>query len=133
GVEVVAQKLADPRFYHMDTALCPLTGGELIYIPSAFTSAGRAAIEARVAPEQRIAVSEDDAVRLAANTVCVGNDLVMPACGERLRADLDERGYRVHVAPLPSFLRSGGAAFCLTLRLDRTSDAASPANDAAVA
>jgi N-dimethylarginine dimethylaminohydrolase len=133
GVEVVAQQLADPRFYHMDTALCPLTGGELIYIPSAFTSVGRAAIEARVAPEQRIAVGEDDAVRLAANTVCVGNDLVMPACGGRLRADLEERGYRVHVAQLPSFLRSGGAAFCLTLRLDRASGAASPANDAAVA
>jgi hypothetical protein len=43
---------------------------------------------------------------------------VLSGCGERLRADLEERGYRVVVTPLRSFLRSGGAAFCLTLRLD---------------
>jgi N-dimethylarginine dimethylaminohydrolase len=42
----------------------------------------------------------------------------MSDCGERLRAELAERGYRVVTTPLPSFLRSGGSAFCLTLRLD---------------
>jgi ornithine--oxo-acid transaminase len=34
---------------------------------------------------------------------------------------LEGRGYRVVTSPLQSFLRSGGAAFCLTLRLDRRS------------
>jgi arginine dihydrolase len=121
GTELVALELADPRFYHMDTALCPLPGGELMYVPGAFTAAGRAAIEARVGPQDRIEVLERDAVRLAANTVCVGDDLVMPACGTALRGKLEARGYRVRVTPLPSFLRSGGAAFCLTLRLDRRS------------
>jgi N-dimethylarginine dimethylaminohydrolase len=133
ATDVVALELADPRFYHMDTALCPLSGGELLYIPGAFTDTGRAAIAARVAPEERIAVEEKDAVRLAANTVCVGNVLVMPACGPRLRAILTERGYRVEVNPLPAFLRSGGAAFCLTLRLDRRSGAVSAERDVAVA
>jgi N-dimethylarginine dimethylaminohydrolase len=123
GVDVVALELADPRFYHMDTALCPLSGGEFLYIPGAFTAAGRAEIEARVKPDDRIAVPDKDAVRLAANTVCVGTDLVMPACGAQLRRALEARGYRIHVTPLPSFLRSGGAAFCLTLRLDRRSGA----------
>jgi hypothetical protein len=47
----------------------------------------------------------------------------MPGCGDDLRAALEARGYRVVVVPLPEFLRSGGAAFCLTLRLDRRSDA----------
>jgi len=133
GAEVVALELADPRFYHMDTALGPLPGGELMYIPDAFTAAGRAAIEARVSPQDRIAIAEKDATRLAANTVCLGADLVMPACGARLRARLEERGYRIHVVPLPSFLRSGGAAFCLTLRLDRRSGEPSAAQDVAVA
>jgi N-dimethylarginine dimethylaminohydrolase len=131
GVDVVALELADPRFYHMDTALCPLSGGELMYVPGAFTVAGRAAIAARVAPADRIEVGEDDAIKLAANTVCVGNDLVMPGCGPRLQARLQERGYRVRVTPLPAFLRSGGAAFCLTLRLDRRSG--EPAANVAVA
>ncbi len=133
ATDVVALELSDPRFYHMDTALCPLSGGELLYIPDAFTDLGRAAIAARVAPEQRIAVDEKDAVRLAANTVCVGNVLVMPACSPQLRAILSERGYRVEVTPLPAFLRSGGAAFCLTLRLDRRLSAVGAEQDAAVA
>src|SRR5215831_11961880 len=30
--EVVALELADPRFYHMDTALAPLPGGEVMYL-----------------------------------------------------------------------------------------------------
>jgi N-dimethylarginine dimethylaminohydrolase len=127
AADAVALELADPRFYHMDTALCPLSGGELLYIAGAFTDAGRATIAARVAPEERIAV------RLAANTVCVGNVLVMPACSPRLRAVLAERGYRVEVKPLPAFLRSGGAAFCLTLRLDRRLGAVGAEQDAAVA
>jgi len=42
----------------------------------------------------------------------------MSACGPRLRAELEGRGYLVVTVPLGSFLRSGGAAFCLTLRLD---------------
>jgi hypothetical protein len=36
-----------------------------------------------------------------------------------LRAQLRARGYEVVTTPLSSFLRSGGSAFCLTLRLDR--------------
>jgi N-dimethylarginine dimethylaminohydrolase len=133
GVEVVALELVDPRFYHMDTALGALPGGELMYIAGAFSEAGRALIEARVPAQDRIAIAEEDAVELAANTVSIGSDLVMPACGARLRADLEHRGYRVHVVPLPSFLRSGGAAFCLTLRLDRRSGDTGAIQDAAVA
>jgi N-dimethylarginine dimethylaminohydrolase len=115
---VVALELADARYYHMDTALAPLPGGEVMYVPGAFTDAGRAAIRERVGSSALIAVGDTDAERLAANAVCLGNTLVMSDCGERLRAELAERGYRVVTTPLPSFLRSGGSAFCLTLRLD---------------
>ena len=123
GIEVAALELADPRFYHMDTALCPLTNGEVIYVPSAFTPAGRAVIAERIAADQRIELSADDARKLAANAVCIGTDVILSACSERLRATLAERGYHVIATPLGSFLRSGGSAFCLTLRLDRRSTA----------
>ena len=39
-------------------------------------------------------------------------------CSEPLRELLVARGYRVHVVPLGSFNRSGGAAYCLTLKLN---------------
>jgi N-dimethylarginine dimethylaminohydrolase len=121
AVETVALELADPRFYHLDTALCPLPRGEVMFVPEAFTPAGVAMIRELVEPSDRIEVPPSDSVSLAANTVALGDTLVMPACGEELRAKLAERGYRALVVPLPSFLRSGGAAFCLTLRLDRVS------------
>jgi N-dimethylarginine dimethylaminohydrolase len=124
GIEVVALELCDPRFYHMDTALCPLPGGEVLYFPGAFTAAGRAAIADRVPADKRIEIRESEACGLSANAVCVGDTLVMAACSKRLRAQLAEHGYQAAVVPLGAFLRSGGAAFCLTLRLDRTSAAA---------
>jgi N-dimethylarginine dimethylaminohydrolase len=121
GREVVALDLADPSFYHMDTALAPLPNGEVMYFPGAFTADGLKAIRARVAPKRRIEIMLEDAVKLAANAVCIGNTLVMAGASEPLRATLAARGYEVAVTPLSAFLRSGGAAFCLTLRLDRQS------------
>jgi len=121
GQDTVALELADPRFYHMDTALSPLPRGEVMYLPEAFTAEGLAEIRARVAPPHRIELNIADGCRLAANAVCLGDTIVMSDASARLRAELEERGYRVATTPLPSFLRSGGSAFCLTLRLDRQS------------
>jgi N-dimethylarginine dimethylaminohydrolase len=133
GVDVVAIELVDPRFYHLDTAMCPLSGGEVIYVPGAFSSASRDDFEALVSPDQRIEVSLEDACRLSANAVCLDRTLLLSGCSDRLRAQLEERGYRVIEVPLASFLRSGGAAFCLTLRLDWRSQQGASLDDAAAA
>jgi N-dimethylarginine dimethylaminohydrolase len=122
GVPAITLELADPRFYHMDTALCPLPHGEVLYVPQAFTRHGLAFLRDLVEPTLRIEVDAEDASRLAANAVCIGNTIVVSGCGERLRGELTERGYHVVTTPLESFLRSGGSAFCLTLRLDRSSN-----------
>jgi N-dimethylarginine dimethylaminohydrolase len=105
-----------------------------MYLPSAFTAAANAAIRERVAPQARIEITSEDGRRFAANAVGLGETLIMSGCGRRLHAELNERGYDVVTTPLPSFLRSGGSAFCLTLRLDRRSvPLAAVARDAAVA
>jgi N-dimethylarginine dimethylaminohydrolase len=119
GVDVVALALADPRFYHLDTALSPLPRGEVVYLPQAFTPEACTAIRDRVDRDRRIEISAADASLLAANAVALGDAIVMAHdASEGLRAMLRERGYRVVGTPLGSFRRSGGAAFCLTLRLD---------------
>jgi N-dimethylarginine dimethylaminohydrolase len=51
----------------------------------------------------------------------VDRTVIVSGAGERLCAELTARGYRVVKTPLTAFLRSGGSAFCLTLRLDRKS------------
>jgi N-dimethylarginine dimethylaminohydrolase len=121
GVDVVALELADPRFYHMDTALCPLPRGEVMYFPGGFTAPGLAAIRARVEPALRIELDAEDAGRLAANAVCLGDAIVLSRCSSGLRWRLEQRGYGVVETPLGSFQRGGGSAFCLTLQLDRVS------------
>ena len=117
GIPTMALELVDPRYYHLDTALCLLSGGDAIYHPGAFSDEGRAQLKA-VIGDKLIEAPAEDAGALAVNGVCVGRDVVMCACSARLRAELEARGYRVHVVPLGSFNRSGGAAWCLTLELN---------------
>jgi len=124
GVACVPLELADPSFYHLDTALCALPCGGVIYHPGTFTEDARAAIELRVAPSDRIALDPDDAALFAANAVCFGRVIVMSSCSGELRRALEQRGYTVIETPLHAFMRSGGSACCLTLRLDHASDVA---------
>ena len=123
GAGCVPLDLADPSFYHLDTAFCPLPCGSIIYYPGAFTSGARAAIEQQVAPADRIALDPADTARFAANAVCFGRVLVLSSCSGTLRGSLEQRGYAVVTTPLDTFLRSGGSACCLTLRLDARSRA----------
>jgi N-dimethylarginine dimethylaminohydrolase len=121
GVRAVALPLADPRFYHLDTAFCALPCGAVIYYPGAFTAEGLKAIHEAVAPVERIALEPADAELFAANAVCFGNTIVLSSAGDALRSRLAERGYAVIATPLDAFQKSGGSACCLTLRLDHKS------------
>jgi N-dimethylarginine dimethylaminohydrolase len=116
--------LADPYFYHLDTAFCALPTGDVLYYPAAFTPAAVDIIHAHVAPAQRIALSRADAVRFAANAVCIDRVVMVSSCSAPLKRTLEMRGYTVAKTPLDAFLRSGGSACCLTLRLDHVSGAA---------
>jgi N-dimethylarginine dimethylaminohydrolase len=121
---VVPLELATPEFYHLDTCFCPLSGGEVLYFPPAFTAQGRAAIAEHVAPDLRIEATDEDAAAFCVNAVNIGRTIVMAHPPERLRKRLEARGYRVVGVDLSPFMLSGGAAYCMTLRLDRTSAAA---------
>jgi N-dimethylarginine dimethylaminohydrolase len=129
SVQCLTLALADPSFYHLDTAFCALPCGSVIYYPAAFTPAALATIHERVAPGDRIELHHADATRFAANAVSLDRSLVLSSCSETLRSDLEQRGYAVVETPLHAFLRSGGSACCLTLRLDHrssTREAGSP-------
>jgi N-dimethylarginine dimethylaminohydrolase len=116
-VDTVSLELVDPRYYHLDTCLCVLSGGEVLYHPGAFTEEGREQIEF-LARGRLIAAPAEDAAHLGVDLVCIGRDVVMCHCSPQLREQLKAHGYRVHVVALGSFTRSGGAACCLTLQLN---------------
>ncbi|HEU0202200.1 MAG TPA: arginine deiminase-related protein [Burkholderiaceae bacterium] len=126
GVPAVALELIDPRFYHLDTCFCVLSRGEVVAYRPAFSATSWAVIEELIGRDRLIEAVDDDAFHLAVNSVCLGDDVVLCHASTGLREQLTQRGYRPHIVPLDSFNRSGGAAYCLTLRLDTLTSAAAP-------
>lgn len=117
GREVVSLRLASPYYYHLDTCMCPLAGGYLVYYPAAFDELARAEIERRVPAHKRIAVSEADAQQFACNMVNIGRHVIMNRASGALRARLEQSGFDVNEVDLSEFLKSGGSAKCLTLKV----------------
>jgi N-dimethylarginine dimethylaminohydrolase len=116
GREVLPLELINTYFYHLDTCFCPLAPGEAIYYPAAFDRYGQKVLETYI--PNLLAVSEDEAKRFGCNAVVVGKQVVLNTGCERLAADLQAWGYQPHATELDEFLKAGGSAKCLTLRLD---------------
>ncbi len=116
-IEVLSLRLMDERFYHLDTCFCPLSGGYLLYYPPAFDAYSNRVIEMRVPPEKRIAIEEADAVTFACNAVNIDSVVVMNKASDNLKGRLTAAGFQVIETPLTEFLKAGGAAKCLTLRV----------------
>jgi len=116
-VEVVSLRLVDPCFYHLDTCFCPVFGGYVMYFSAAFDAASLARIEAHYAAEKRIPVGEADALRFACNAINVGRTIVLNEISSGLHDQLQALGFRVVQVRLSEFLKAGGAAKCLALRL----------------
>ncbi|MGL5941571.1 MAG: TIGR00300 family protein [Waterburya sp.] len=117
-IEVLSLRLIDDRFYHLDTCFCPLAGGYLLYYPAAFDSYSNHVIEKRVPAEKRIAIAETDAVNFACNAVNVEQSVVMNKASDNLKQRLGDVGFTVIETPLTEFLKAGGGAKCLTLRIN---------------
>ncbi len=117
-VEVVSLQLIDTRFYHLDTCFCPLLDDQVMYYPAAFDEPSLQALEARISPENRIIVAEEDAVHFACNAVLVGRLLFMNHAGPELTQLLEQKGYTPVIQPVSEFLKAGGANKCLALALD---------------
>ena len=116
GCRVIPVELVDPYYYHLDTCFCPLAPGVAIYLPPAFDSYGRAALQAHV--PQLIEVHPEEARRFACNAVVVGKTVVTNSGCPQLHESLRSRGFTPLETPLDEFMKAGGSAKCLTLRLD---------------
>ncbi len=116
GCRVISLELVDPRFYHLDTCFCPLAPGVAIYYPPAFDAYGQRAL--REVVDELIPVGETEAWSFACNAVVVGRTVVTNIGCPELHRELQARGYTPVATPLGEFVKSGGSAKCLTLRLD---------------
>jgi N-dimethylarginine dimethylaminohydrolase len=115
GVPVISVRLVDPRFYHLDTAMCVLDDGTAAYYPEAFEEAGRAALAAHF-PEL-IEASAADAEVFGLNAVSDGRHVVLPVQATELAARLAARGFEPIGVDLSELRKSGGGPKCCSLEL----------------
>ncbi|MCP4192071.1 MAG: amidinotransferase [Planctomycetaceae bacterium] len=115
-VQVIPLELVDPYYYHLDTCFCPLSPNTAMYYPAAFDDYGRRVLCQSI--DHLIEIEEQEARHFAANAVVVGNTVVTNVGCPRLHRSLQQGGFVPIDTPLGEFVKAGGSAKCLTLRLD---------------
>ena len=88
-----------------------------MYHPPAFDFDSRMAIETRIPPHKRIIVDTIDAGNFACNAVNIADRVFLHRASKPLQARLMLAGFSVHEVELTEFLKAGGSAKCLTLKL----------------
>jgi N-dimethylarginine dimethylaminohydrolase len=115
GLPVLSLRLVDPRFYHLDTALCVLDADTAMYYPAAFDHAGKAILGSRFA--ELIEAKDEDAEVLGLNAISDGYHVVLPAQARGLAAQIAARGFEPVPVDMSEFLKAGGGPKCCTLEL----------------
>lgn len=116
GCRVIPLQLIDNYYYHLDTCFCPLAEDLALYFPAAFDEYGRKALQQHI--PNLIPVDAEEARRFACNAVVVGKHVMLNTGCPQLEADLRAHGFEPHPTELGEFIKAGGSAKCLTLRLD---------------
>ncbi|MFJ4919423.1 dimethylargininase [Streptomyces sp. NPDC088725] len=117
GRPVIGLNLVDPRFYHLDTALCVLddAADEIMYYPGAFSPGSRTVL-ARLFPDALLA-GEADASAFGLNAVSDGLHVLLPQAAAGLYRPLRERGFEPVGIDLGELLKGGGSVKCCTQEL----------------
>jgi N-dimethylarginine dimethylaminohydrolase len=116
GVVVRGFRVTHPGMYHMDLSFLPLDDRRAMVCPAAYDEASASRLLDLV-PEPLV-LTEQEALTFCANSIVVGRTVVMPACPDRVRAQLEEWGFDVVVVDVSEYLKGGGAIRCLTNPLD---------------
>ena len=119
GVRVRGLRITHPGMYHLDLAFCPLDERRALVCPSALDVASAEALLDLV-PEPLVLTEEEALTTFAANSVVVGRTVVMPACPDRVRAQLEGWGFEIVLVDVSEFHLAGGSIRCLTNPVDLT-------------
>lgn len=116
GVQVIPLELVDAYYYHLDTCFCPLSPTMAIVHREAFDEYGLRVLDEIV--DTLIPVNSEEARHFACNAVVVGKVVITNTGCPDLHAALRDHGFEAWETPLDEFVKAGGSAKCLTLRLD---------------
>lgn len=117
GVRVRGLRITHPGMYHLDLAFCPLDDRRALVCPSALDEASAAAL-LELVPEPLVLTEEEALTTFCANSIVLGRTVLMPACPDRVRAQLEEWGFEVVLVDVSEFHKGGGSIRCLTNPVD---------------
>jgi arginine dihydrolase len=115
GLPVHHLRLVDPRYYHLDTALCVLAPGVAACYPAAFDDAGLATLASLFG--ELIEAKDEDAEVLGLNGVSDGRHVVLPVQASGLADRIAAAGFEPIGIDMSEFRKSGGGPKCCTLEL----------------
>jgi N-dimethylarginine dimethylaminohydrolase len=115
GRPVTSLTLVDPRFYHLDIALCVLSEDEITYYPSAFSPDSQDVLR-RLYPDAILATGEDAEV-FGLNAVSDGRHVVLSQEAIHLIGQLRRHGFIPLGVDVSELTRAGGGVKCCTLEL----------------
>jgi N-dimethylarginine dimethylaminohydrolase len=120
GVRVRGLRITHPAMYHLDLAFCPLDERRAMVAPGAFDQASAEALLSLV-PEPLVLTDDEALSTFCANSVVIGQTVVMPAGSPaRVREQLIGWGFEVVQVEVSQFHKAGGSVRCLTNPLDVT-------------
>ena len=123
GVRVASVGVVHPALYHLDLSFCPLDETKAIVAPAAWDAAGWRTVQSLV-PEPLV-IDEDEAYTFCANSVVIGDVVVMPeGVPPRVARALEAWGFAVETVDVSELHKGGGSVRCMTLPLDTCLDAA---------
>lgn len=115
-VSIYPLALIDPRWYHLDTAFCPLSDGYALVYKKAFSATSVVAIQVKLCGKV-IWISDEDASNFACNAICLDHEIILYRASSELKSILKRYNFNVIEIDVSEFMKSGGSCKCMTLEI----------------
>jgi len=111
-LEVIGLNLIDPEFYHLDTALFPISNDLIAIYEDAFSEESKKIINSLGCEIMHLTYK--DAKEFALNSTVIGKHVIVHYEAENFIHKLQEKGFTVHPVDVSEFIKFGGGLKCLT-------------------
>jgi len=107
-------ELIDPKYYHLDTAMCPISNDLIAVYEPAFSEESKQTIKSLGC--EILYLSEQDANEFALNSIVIDNHVIVNQDAVNFQNQLRNRGFNVHPIDISEFIKFGGGIKCLTFQ-----------------
>jgi N-dimethylarginine dimethylaminohydrolase len=114
GRPVISFEMELPEYYHLDTALFPLSDETLVYYPRSFGPVDTATLKGLDC--ELLPVTDEEAEAFACNSVVFEGHVFVNQQAASFIRKLERRGLSVVPVDVSEFLKFGGGHKCLTLQ-----------------